>query len=235
MLKRFIIKFKHLAYKLIGRDSISYAKIHKRHDLQEFGSAYGGWVIPTDLVNADSICYCAGCGEDITFDLALIGRFNCHVYAFDPTPRAIEHVTDKTQNNSRYHFEAIGLWDKQETLRFYVPKKSEHVSHSLLNLQKTEHFIQVPVNRLCEIMSNNIHRKLHLLKLDIEGAEYKVLQSVVEDDLNIDVICVEFDECCNPLDKHYQTRIKESIEALKGKGYQLVYIQNRGNYTFVKS
>jgi hypothetical protein len=35
------------------------------------GSDYGGWWVPTADVKPDVVAYCAGAGEDITFDLAL--------------------------------------------------------------------------------------------------------------------------------------------------------------------
>lgn len=39
------------------------------------GSKYGGWIVPATLVRPDSVCYCVGVGEDISFDLALIERW----------------------------------------------------------------------------------------------------------------------------------------------------------------
>jgi hypothetical protein len=36
--------------------------------LLRLGTTYGGWIIPVDAgLTADSICYCAGAGEDISF------------------------------------------------------------------------------------------------------------------------------------------------------------------------
>jgi hypothetical protein len=40
--------------------------------LERLGSDYGGWYVPIDRLAPHSICYLAGVGEDITFDLALI-------------------------------------------------------------------------------------------------------------------------------------------------------------------
>ena len=120
-------------------------------------------------------------------------------------------------------------------MKFYVPKNPEHVSHSLVNLQKTEDFISVKVKRLADIMKELGHQQVDLLKIDIEGAEYKVLQSILEDDLDIPVICVEYDECFNPLDNNYRERVQSSVNSLIAKDYRLVYSQGRGNYTFVKS
>jgi FkbM family methyltransferase len=186
------------------------------------------------LFNADSICYCVGCGEDISFDLGLIERFRCKVYAFDPTPRAIEHVKQHAGGNSRYQFSEVGLWDKPERLRFYAPSNPADVSHSLLNLQKTQDYIEVPVERLSAIMRRNQHTKLDLLKIDIEGAEYKVLDSIFEDALQIRVLCVEFDEYWNPLNEGYLERIHGHVRKIMDRGYLMVDAPGNGNYTFVK-
>lgn len=220
-------------FRLFSKDQITLIKIKTRDDLQEIGTKYGGWVIPVNLLNENSICYCVGCGEDISFDLGLIKQFGCEVYAFDPTPRAIDYVT-KNGKNIKYHFFDIGLWDKKDILKFYVPKNPKHVSHSLLNLQKPENYIEINVDRLGEIMKHNGHNKLDLLKLDIEGAEYRVIDSIIEDRIEIKVICVEFDECFNPLDDNFTKRIKVSVNKLIAFGYSLVCAQGNGNYTFVK-
>ena len=42
--------------------------------------------------------------------------------------------------------------EKEDVLEFFVPENPEHVSHSLLNLQKTEDSISVKVKRLSSLM-----------------------------------------------------------------------------------
>lgn len=68
-------------FRLFGKDQITLIKIKTRDDLQEIGTKYGGWVIPVNLLNENSICYCVGCGEDISFDLGLIGSSTVSVEA----------------------------------------------------------------------------------------------------------------------------------------------------------
>lgn len=231
---RIATKLSNYTFQLLGMDRISGAKVKTRDDLEELGTEYGGWVIPVNLLDSNSICYCVGCGEDISFDLSLIDRFGCDVFAFDPTPRAIQHIQEVASDIPQYRFFETGLWDKEDRLKFYVPQDSSHVSHSLLNLQKTEHYICVPVNRLINVMQEMGHAKIDLLKIDIEGAEYKVIESILEDKIEIEIICVEYDECFNPLDQNFQARIKASINSLLARGYSLVCAQGNGNYTFVK-
>lgn len=232
--RKIIEKLSTHAFRLIGWDRISLVKIKSRNDLKKIGTKYGGWVVPVSLFNSRAICYCVGCGEDISFDIGLIDNFGCDIFAFDPTPRAIRYVEKVAGQNTKYHLFEIGLWDKEDTLKFYAPRNPEHVSHSLLNLQKTEDYIEVKVKRLQDIIRENGHKKIDLLKIDIEGAEYKVIDSIIEDSIDIKVICVEFDECCNPLDNKYKERIRSSINSLIANGYTLVCSQGNGNYTFVK-
>ena len=229
-------RLSRLLFRCVGIDEVTRVRIHRRNDLRtRLGTRDCGWIVPESLLGSNAICYCVGCGEDISFDLALIDRFGCDVFAFDPTPRAIQYVQSTAARNPKYHFSEIGLWDKADTLKFYAPKHDEHVSHSLVNLQSTETFLLVPVKRLRDIMHDLGHGRIDVLKLDIEGAEYRVIESIVEDQLDIKVLCVEFDECFHPLDTEYRQRIRAAVTSLLEIGYQLVDARKRGNYTFVRS
>ena len=165
-----------------------------RHSLEKLGSPYGGWFVPVTLIASDWIVYCAGVGEDITFDMELIRRFQCDVYAFDPTPRAIAHVSKVVSHCPQYHFVDIGLWSESTTLRLWAPRDSAHVSHSALNLQGTDRYFDVSVQPLAQIMRTHGHDHIDLLKLDIEGAEYEVIKSILASNIRVGVLCVEFDQ-----------------------------------------
>ncbi len=219
----------------LQRDLVTKRRVSKTPNLKKIGSEYGGWIVPTELINEKSICYLAGVGEDITFDLGLIAQFNCNVYAFDPTPRAIQHVQKQANGVFKFKFFDVGLWDTEDVLRFYVPSNPQHVSHSVLNLQNTNSFFEAQCKRISTIMKENSHQRIDLLKLDIEGAEYKVIDSIIEDQLDIGIICVEYDEAYNPLDAHSLRRIKKSVSKLFNYGYTLVAVEPQCNYTFVKN
>lgn len=195
-------------------------------NLTRIGSKYGGWIIPEGVLNEDSICYCAGVGEDISFDLGLIERFGCHVWGIDPTPRAAAYVAKTAAGEARYHFVPEGLWLDDSVQRFYAPRNAEHVSHSIVNLQKTADFFEARCRRLSHLMAANGHKRIDLLKLDIEGAEYAVLQTLLEDNIQPTIVAVEFDQP-TPLEK-----IKHASEEMLHAGYGLAAIE-LWNYTFV--
>lgn len=234
---KFLRKAGHRAVRPIahalGKDHLTFTPVSTCWPMQRYGSSYGGWIVSPEFLSPESICYCAGCGEDISFDLALIEAFGCTVHGFDPTPRAVDYVRKVADGNPRYKFAPIGFWDENTTLRFYLPENHEHASYSALNLQKTAAYVDLPVERLSRVMARLGHQSIDLLKLDIEGAEYRVIDSIVEDEIDIRALCVEFDEWFNPLDRHFMSRIKESVNKLLDRGFVMAAVDGNANYTFI--
>lgn len=207
---------------------------------ETLGTPYGGWTVPVGLLTDQSICYCFGAGEDISFDVTLVERLGCHVYTFDPTPRSIAYVKRLQQSTSssdlleKLHFYEFGIWNENATLKFYAPQEPGHVSHSIVNLQHTTDYFEAQCYTLEHIMNMFGHQYLDLLKLDIEGAEYVVLESMIQHGIKPRILCVEFDEGHHPQDDGYVRRIQNAITRLTDYGYR-VTLKEEWNLTFVDS
>jgi FkbM family methyltransferase len=218
-LDRVVGRSRRAAVTLASRPGVS------GNDVTKLGSEFGGWYVPTELIKPGWVAYCAGVGEDMTFDLQLL-QLGCEVHAFDPTPRAIAHV-ESHGTLERYEFHPIGLWSEHDVLRFYAPENPAFVSHSALNLQKTNTFFEAEVDSVGNLMRRLGHDHVDLLKMDIEGAEHKVLPSLQKDGIRPTVLCVEFDQ---PMPAH---RVLREISRLKAGGYRLIK-QDRWNFTFLR-
>ena len=201
-------------------------KQNPRDDVRRLGSIYGGYYVPMDLLSSSSICYSGGIGEDITFDLEFIEATGCDLFAFDPTPRSVQYVEAHASDQPKFHFIPQGLWHSDETLKFYAPRDRKHVSHSVMNLQETENYFEAPCRRLSSVMRELGHDRIDLLKLNIEGAHYAVMESVVEDKVPVKVIAVSIDQPTSPV------RVYRAVKSLQRYGYDLVKIDG-WNYTFV--
>lgn len=195
-----------------------------RSDLCRLGSAGAGWWVPESCVKPGAVAYCAGAGEDITFDLALLER-GCSVTTFDPTPRAIAHVRRTVPAHAAFRFEPVGWWDADEEVRFYAPRDPAHVSHSALNLQHTSEFFVAPVRRVDRLMADLGDDHVDLIKMDIEGAELRVIPALIEHGPVPDVLCVEFDQP-QPL-----RSLLATVRALREVGLELNKVE-RWNFTF---
>ncbi len=201
--------------------------VRPRADLVRLGSAYGGWTVPSAMLTPGSICYSAGLGEDGSFDQELAKRYRCQVFVFDPTPRSIEYARRELVSVDGIRFEPIGLWSEAASLRFYAPRNPRHVSHSIVNLQRTEEWFDGPCKSVRALMDELGHDRISLLKLDIEGAEYAVLDTVIRDRIDVGVVCVEFDQ---PMPVKQTVR---QVRALRRAGFELV-AQEGWNFTFVR-
>lgn len=202
-------------------------KVGRTTKLIRYGSSYGGWTIPDIPLSQVSVVYCAGVGEDATFDLEIARKFGCVTHAFDPTPRSIEYARQFLDEEPNFVFHPFGLWSDDTTLRFYAPRRITDVSHSALNLQGTDEYFEAPVRSLPSIMYELGHTHIDLLKMDIEGAEHMVLPNMIQNGIFPSILCVEFDRPV-PL-----SDIKKQIRALVEVGYEVVHVQG-WNFTFIK-
>lgn len=218
--------------------------------LVRLGTDYGGWQVPAEGLGAGAVCVCAGAGEDISFDVALLTRYRADVHVLDPTPRAVAHVQGLIEatragrpfpiNNRagtryelaaadlpRLHFHAIGLWKEDTTLHFHAPADPSHVSHSIVDLQKTGSVggFAAPVQRLATFMAAQALARIDLLKIDIEGAEYAVIGDMLASGVRPGLVLIEFDEGNHPPGSGGHARIRDCLAQLRAAGYLLVGIE----------
>jgi FkbM family methyltransferase len=211
-----------LRFRVIGVAPQSYPS-----PLEFVGTNYGGYVLPTNELGRGSICYCFGAGEDISFETAIASKFPVEVHIFDPTPRAMDYVGSLLQALSarepetarRLHFHPWGVWSSDEQMKFYVPKDPAHVSHSLVNMQHTAAYIEAKCLRPSTIMKNLHHQVVDLVKLNIEGAEYEVMNSLFAENILPGVICINFDELHTQFAKGAYRRLRGLVKKFADYGY----------------
>lgn len=197
----------------------------QRQDMVRLGTSYGGWWIPRDLVGPDSICYGGGVGTDISFDLALIDSFGCRVWGIDPTPRTADWIASQ-ELDPRFSLVPVGIAGRDDLVRFYAPERSDHVSHSIKNLQRTTTYFEAEVLTIRSLMDRLGHAQVDLVKLDIEGAEHEAIAQMLDDGIRPTVLCVEYDQP-EPLSWGLAT-----TKRLRAAGYDLCKVESL-NLTFV--
>ena len=177
----------------------------RRRKLKNFGvipkeintsKLYGGdhgWVVDYSKLNSESIVYSVGVGSNIDFDLALIDEIGLDVHAFDPTPRSIEWVK-KQSLPEKFKFLPLGLGSSDGEMEFFPPSResSTHFSPVDRYSDKNVQAVKAPVRTLKSICKELNHTVIDLLKMDIEGAEYEVIDTLQQQDIAVNQILIEF-------------------------------------------
>jgi FkbM family methyltransferase len=209
--------------------SVNINKISK----QWFGNQYGGFYLAQNSIDKSSIVYSVGIGEDISFDEGIMDRYGCKVFAFDPTPKSVVWVKENvtTQN---FVFSPIGVAKEKGSRKFYLPTNNNHVSGSIHDIKtiNNSNSINLRFDSLSNIMKDNNHLKLDLLKMDIEGAEYEVIDHIQKNNIDIKQVLVEF----HPhFEKDGKKKTKKAIEKLEKMGYRCFGLSNSLlEYSFIK-
>ncbi len=159
-----------------------------------YGNSYGGFFIIPELLSEKSILYSIGIGKDISFDLKCLKKHALNIFAFDPTPKSINFIKEqKLPLNFKFYEYGITA-NLSGVERFFMPENPNAVSGSLISHSETNatNFIEVNMLTFDDMAKLNKHNHIDVLKMDIEGAEYDVLDSILQSEVTIDQILVEF-------------------------------------------
>lgn len=199
---------------------------------QVLGTEYGGWPLLVDETPSNALIYSFGIGEDISFDLAAIERFGCTIHAFDPTPRSGAWI-ERQALPSSFHFHLIGLGGTEGELEFFAPEKDEHVSYSAQPAPKSDlsRKIVAPVKRLSQLIDELGTGAPDVLKMDIEGFEYDVIEDILASPVRPHQWLIEFHHRMYGIANE---TTMDAVEMLKQAGYRLFYVSDSGHeYGFV--
>ena len=150
-----------------------------RFHIDRLGSDYGKACVISKLLNNQSIVYSVGIGEEISFDEKLMAMTGCQVFGFDPTPRAQEFAEKKKKTLPNFHFVPAGLDIDSGVKTFYFPENSDFVSMSLTQ-DSSSGSLDVDFLSLQDAMQKTGHDWVDFLKLDIEGAEFGLIEHWME-------------------------------------------------------
>lgn len=190
------------------------------------------WTFCDAGLNSQSNILCAGAGHDISFEKELIVRYGCQVVLLDPSPTGVATVREENIPPGLLRFMAIGVAGHDGILNFQNPEDAMEGSFRTAAAQAGG--LQFSCKSLSTLMSELGWRHIDLLKIDIEGCEYGVIQEMLDKQLLVKQMCVEFHY--GPLfDDHRRAEMIGSILALRRVGYELVHHVHRDHTFLLKS
>jgi FkbM family methyltransferase len=205
-------------------------------DLTYAGQGSAGWNYYKEEINADSIIYVFGIGDNIDFEIDLMKEAESEVFAFDPTPYSISWLKSiEVSKKFIFHPWALSGSDGLLTLYPRIDKKGRS-SKDMWTLDKTQsdgkNFIEVPAYSVKTVLKKLEHRGIDLLKLDIEGAEYESIRLMLDSKIYPKQILVEFHHRFIGIGKR---KTIECIELLRSFGYKIFCISQTGReFSFIR-
>lgn len=172
-------------------------------------------------------------------------------YILESIRKRKENLTnDSTENTGLYDLsnvnenqlllEKFALWTIPTKLKFFAPKNPDHVSYSITNFQHnyslSENFEHIIVDSvtLQTLLEKYKFEQLHLLKLDIEGAEVEVLKDMMKNKIYPTQIAVEFDGFNSP-SKKALSDYYEVDSQLRANGYLCYDFDGLADFLYVQS
>ena len=162
ILSKKIINFFSKKFNFRQNQILKKLQFHNYKNISFLGSNYGGWSFLDNNCLNNKYIISAGLGEDASFDVELISKYNCKILVVDPTPRAIKHYDEIINNQGKTKSKSYVEGGKQsipsydlsninkdnfiliskalynidnKELKFFAPPNKKHASYSLNNWQ----------------------------------------------------------------------------------------------------
>ncbi len=224
---------------------------------------YGAWKLcETGLLLASkkanttqgmALVYSFGLGTDTSFDEDMIRRYGAIVHGFDPTPGALKHARSRAAYlpDCFFALHPFGLNDKDGEIKLYPPANPNHISHNQVPRAGARP-VAATLLRLATIMHLLGHTHIHILKIDVEGAEFGVLDSLLSlgeggeahasqassaggGELPFDQLCVEYHPSIHPGGQAAgAAAMKRITRELRARGFSLVASNSANEYSYAR-
>jgi FkbM family methyltransferase len=221
------------------RHDLFYSLLHRSVDgLEDLGDPTEScnWTILTRDLNPESIVYAAGVGRDISFEHAIADRFGPTVHLLDPSPTGLETMALAENQRPEFVFHPLALAGYSGELELAPPGNAAEGSWisrdgDAQEPSTTGAVVRVPCETVGSLMKRLGHSHIDLLKIDIEGAEYGVLESLLAENLPVRQIAVEFHNGVLP--GIPRSRTIGMLSKLFRNGYRIIH-KGGSNHTLLR-
>jgi len=166
--------------------------------------------------------------DDLVFDLGgyegnwtsnIFSRFCCSIHVFEPVERFAEGIAARFQHNSRITVHGFGLAGSTRAESIGVNGiESSHFTKK--GVQETMRLI-----RASDFLADNGINKIRLMKINIEGGEYELLEHLIETGriCNISDVLVQFHDFV-PDAPSRMRKIQEALSRTHYPAFQYEYV-----------
>lgn len=213
-LSRVIAKIGNLLIKI---SKIIYRPLQEKRTLKWF-QINGDKTLRLDYdLNESSIVFDVG-GYEGQWASDIAAKFNCFVWVFEPVKEFANKITKRFQKNSKIKVLGYGLAGKDQEVEISLSSDSSSV-------YKKGDKTKIKLFDIVEFMKNNNIDHIDLLKLNIEGGEYEVLERLISSGMigSVKNIQVQFHDFV-PNAKNRMEKIQNDLGLTHKLTYQFEFV-----------
>jgi len=188
-----------------------------------------------DTFGTSSVVVDVGCADDPDFSIHMIDKYGLKAYGVDPTKKhepALTRLEERFQGKFKHVPLAVSAMDGSITFHESVDNTSGSILAEHSNIMKDEvNSYDVESVTLKSLIERIDKSDVDLIKLDLEGAEYELLNSVKKEDLApFRQIYVEFHHHCT---NHTIGETEKIVNAIENFGFTSFSLDDH-NYLFFR-
>lgn len=188
------------------------------------GNPFASWTVCPDKISKGSIILSFGAGSDISWELEMVRKFDAEIFLFDPTPSSIKWI--QSQNlPANIHFYPLGLSGKDGTIHFNLPEKAGYGSASEVGLSESRSGFDAEVKSFGSIVEMLAVKQVDILKMDVEGSEYPVIEGMEHWKIKPGQVLIEF---------HHRfpevgvSKTRQAVAQMNAAGYRVFNVSATG-------
>lgn len=146
-------------------------------------------------------------------------KYSCNVYTFEPVKNYYNNILEKFKNDDKVKVFNLGLSSVNQVVKI----RHDNASSSIFIENGVEEEIQLI--KYCDFIKQNDIETIDLIKINIEGSEYELLNHIIENNLHkkIKNLQIQFHKMFDDSEEK-----REKIRKLLSLTHNLTY-----DYTFV--
>ncbi len=205
---------------------------------QRLGTRYGGWWIDTGLIGPSPLLIDCGLGEDISFPIAFLQRFpDARVIGVDPNPRSLAYC--RARRPAGMEILAAAFWiNHGERIVFHLPRPQDQLPKGADgvsgSLEASHDYVaggarmETQTVDLDHLLARAGRTECDVLKLDIEGAEYALIDALTSNGRirRARQVLIEFH---HGVTRHRMADTEAAVARMQAVGFQLIHTEGRNH------
>ncbi|HNV01496.1 MAG TPA: FkbM family methyltransferase [archaeon] len=144
-------------------------------------------------------------------------KYNCNIYVFEPVPKYAKIISKKFKKNKKIKVFTFGLGPENEIVQISL-KDNESSIKTIREVSNNTQ--QIKLVSIKKFFKENQIQKVNLMKINIEGAEYDLLENIINQKIinKIENLQVQFHKFVN-----HSAKKRFELEKKLKKTHHLTY------------